>query len=69
MFKQGYYEEIGYKKFKEFTNYRQSYKSLASESQISLLMGLIANYKFSNERKIQNVLEIGVYNGVTSCIC
>lgn len=66
MFKQGYYEEIGYKKFKEFTNYRQSYKSLASESQISLLLGLIANYKFSNERKIQNVLEIGVYNGVTS---
>ena len=66
MFEQGYYEKLGYERFKTYTDYRAQYESLASRSQISFLLGLIADYKFSNGRKIENVLEIGLYNGVTS---
>lgn len=66
MFKQGYYEKIGYEYFKKLPNYRKLYNALATESQISLLLGLIKNYKFSDKRDIQNVLEVGVYNGVTA---
>lgn len=66
MFEQGYYEKLGYERFKTYADYRAQYESLASISQISFLLGLIADYKFSNGRKIENVLEIGLYNGVTS---
>lgn len=66
MFKQGYYEELGYDSFYKLEDFRRKYSSLASTPQISLLIGLISNYKFSNGQKIEKVLEIGIYNGVTS---
>ena len=58
MFEQGYYEKLGYEKFKAYTDYRKLYNSLATESQISFLLGLIADYKFSNGRKIENAKKI-----------
>lgn len=66
MFKEGFYENLGNNLFNEMEDYRKSYKSLATISQISLLMGLISDYKFSNGKKIEKVVEVGVYHGVTS---
>ena len=66
MFKTGYYEELGYNLFYKFEDFKKKYDSLATVSQISLLIGLISNFRFKNGRKIEKVLEIGVYNGVTS---
>lgn len=66
MFKPGFYEKIGYESFKNMKNYRDEYNSLMTPSQISMLLGLISGYKFSDGRGVENVLEIGVYNGVTS---
>ncbi len=66
MFEQDYYEKIGYEIFKKFSNYTDKYQSYITKSQISLLIGLITEYKFSNNLNITNVLEIGTYTGVTS---
>lgn len=66
MFKKGFFENIGFNRFKKYPNYRKKYQSLTTVSQISFLLGLISEYKFSNNRKIENVLEIGIHNGVTS---
>lgn len=66
MFKNGYYENLGYNLFYKSEDFRKKYASLATISQISLLLGLISNYRFSNGKKIEKVLEVGVYNGVTS---
>ena len=66
MFEQGYYEKLGYKNLKRYQDYRKKYKSLMSESQISFLLGILSNFKFPDGRNIENVLEVGVYNGVTS---
>ena len=63
---QGYYEKSGYERFKTYTDYRKEYKSLCAVSQISFLLGVLSDYKFSNKKNIENVLEVGVYNGVTS---
>ncbi len=66
MFEQDYYEKIGYEIFKKNSNYTDQYPSYITKSQISLLIGLITEYKFSNQKHITNVLEIGTYTGVTS---
>lgn len=66
MFKEEYYENIGYDLFYKFEDFRNKYYSLLTISQISFLLGLISNYQFTDGRKIENVLEIGVCNGVTS---
>ena len=66
MFKEEYYENIGYDLFFKFEDFRNKYYSLSTISQISFLLGLISNYQFTDGRKIENVLEIGVCNGVTS---
>lgn len=66
MFKEGYYEKLGYDLYYKLEDYRTKYSSLASISQISLLMGLISKHRFKNGKKIERVLEIGIYNGVTS---
>ena len=61
------YEEIGYEQYAELPPYREKYLSpaLATVSQISCLMGLIASYRFSDDRAIERVLEVGVDVGVT----
>ncbi len=66
MFETGKYEKIGYKLFMEYPDYRKKYESLSSPYQIGFLLGLIDEYRFSFGGSINNVLEIGVYNGVTS---
>lgn len=66
LFQDGYFEEKGIRIFKNFPNWQKQYKSLSSEWEIAFLLGLISDYKFANGEKTKNVLEIGVYNGVTS---
>ncbi|MDR0911840.1 MAG: class I SAM-dependent methyltransferase [Methanobrevibacter sp.] len=66
MLKKGYYESKGYEIFKQYESYRKRYTSLASDFQISFLLGLIKYFKFSNGKNISNVLEIGMDQGVTS---
>ena len=66
MFEQGYYEKLGYKNKKNYKDYRKKYKSACSASQIYFLLGILSDFKFFDGRNIENVLEVGVYNGVTS---
>ena len=66
MFEIAKYEKIGYELFLTYPNFQAKHKSLACPYQISFLLGLIKEFKFSNGSKIDTVLEIGVYNGVTS---
>lgn len=66
MFEKGLYEKIGYEKYKNYPDYRSKYLVLTSVSQISFLMGFISDFKFKNNEPIKNVLEIGIFNGVTS---
>ena len=62
MFQEGYYENLGNKLYNKLPDFRAKYASLATVSQISLILGLISD----STRKVKRVLEIGVYNGVTS---
>jgi hypothetical protein len=48
--KKGYYESKGYEIFKQYENYRKQYRSLASDFQISFLLGLIKYFKFFMEK-------------------
>lgn len=67
MFKIGFYEKIGYKIFSEdYKNYQKSYESYMNKYEISFLLGLISDYTFNTGMKIKNVLDVGIYNGVTS---
>ena len=63
----GYYEKLGYEDFCSFENYRarMPHSGEATDSQISMILGLIKGYRFSNGRHIQNIVEIGVNNGFT----
>jgi len=62
----GRYERVGYELLSEYPDYRSKYDSYGSKSQISFILGLISEYRFLDGRQINTVLEIGVYNGVTS---
>jgi hypothetical protein len=62
----GYYEKKGYPLFLKNKKYHEMYKGLTNNYHISFILGLINEYTFSNSRKIENVLEIGVFNGVAS---
>jgi predicted O-methyltransferase YrrM len=66
MFEKGKYEKIGYELFLEQPRFQEKYESLANPFEISFLLGLIDKFQFSTGRKIDTVLEIGVFNGVTS---
>lgn len=63
----GYYERLGYEDFCSFEKYRERMAdpSEATDSQISMILGLIKGYRFSNGRHIRNIVEIGVNNGFT----
>jgi predicted O-methyltransferase YrrM len=62
----GLYEKKGYELFLKLPNFIGRYKALSNKYQIGFLMGLINAYRFSDGRGIESVLEIGVFNGVTS---
>jgi len=67
LFERGYFEKKGMEIFKMFPNWRLTHDSfLISDCDIAFLLGLIADYKFTNGTKIKNVLEIGVFKGVTA---
>jgi len=66
LFERGYFEKKGMEIFKSFPNWQLTHDSLAEDWQIAFLLGLISDYKFTNGTKIKNVLEIGVFKGVTS---
>ena len=66
MFPTGKFEKIGYELLMKYPNFREKYSSLSNPYQIGFLLGLINDYKFSNGKSINTVLEIGVHNGVTS---
>jgi predicted O-methyltransferase YrrM len=66
LFEKGKYEKVGWSLVKKLPNFQKKYNSLSTKSQISFLMGLINDYHFSNGDSINNVLEIGVFHGVTS---
>ncbi len=66
MFEKGHYERVGVELFDQFPEYQSQYESLSTKWQISFLIGLIKDHKFSNGTGIRSVLEVGVYNGVTS---
>ena len=66
MFQIGKYEEIGHKIFLKYPDFQKKYKSLSDKFQISFLLGMIDSFEFQNKCHIKNVLELGVFNGITS---
>jgi len=66
MFKEGKYERIGYKLYTEYPNFQKKHTSYCDPYQIGFLLGVINHFKFKDGRRIDNVLELGVNNGVTS---
>ncbi|RBQ22793.1 hypothetical protein ALNOE001_14860 [Candidatus Methanobinarius endosymbioticus] len=53
-------------RFLKYDRYQHKYQSFAHAEQISFIMRLIAKYNFSNGKRIENVLDIGMDNGVTT---
>jgi len=66
LFEYGYFEEKGMELFQSYPNWQQTHNSLTSSWQVAFLLGLISDYQSVNRGKIKNVLEIGVFKGVTS---
>jgi len=50
----------------KYTNFREKYGCLTSETQINFLCNLILNYKLNNTSNIKNVVEIGTNLGLTT---
>lgn len=67
MIETGKYEMAGYGMFKEYSNIYRQYHTPAcvTASQLSCMMGLIKEYRFSDGGGIKNVAEIGVNIGMT----
>ena len=66
MFEVGKYERLGYELFLGYPDIRKKYRSFCWEFEIGFLLGLIDNFRFTDGRAINTVLELGIQDGVTS---
>ncbi|ORU00537.1 hypothetical protein D081_1060 [Anaerovibrio sp. JC8] len=66
--KKGYYEKVGFEVYKSLPDYRTKYDTnvSATPSQLCFLMGLIKNYIFKDGTRINRVVEVGIYRGVSA---
>lgn len=66
--RKGFYEKLGYELYKTLPNYRTKWfdGSTATPSQLSFLMGLIKEYRFADDGRINTVVEVGTCHGISA---
>jgi|GEM_PF-1773450 len=64
----GLYEKAGYDIYKSLPDYRAKWgiRGAASVSQLCFLMGLIKEYRFADDTRVNKVIEVGTYHGISA---